>query len=114
MFILLFFCCCAQGETTFDQDGENPSSQDGKNLEAILRKLIVMLNNDVLKRMSNLERDMEVMKEKESAGSSLKWERKAPVIKAETPKGFMAEIVDLERLFSELRYGTYRRRWGVF
>ena len=57
---------------------------------------------------------VEVMKEKESGGSILKWDRKPPVIKAETPKGFMTEIVDLERLFSELGYKTQRKRWGVF
>ena len=26
----------------------------------------------------------------------------------------MSEIIDLERLFSELGYKTYRKRWGVF
>ena len=29
---------------------------------------------------------MEVMKEKETAGTNLKWDRKPPVIKAESPK----------------------------
>ena len=57
---------------------------------------------------------IEVMKEKESAGSVLKWDRKAPVIKAESPKGLMTELIDLERLFSELGYKTHRKRWGVF
>ena len=57
---------------------------------------------------------IEVMKEREAAGSILKWDRKAPVIKAETPKAFMAEIIDLERLFSELGFKTQRKRWGVF
>ena len=57
---------------------------------------------------------IEVMKEKESSGSVLKWDRKALVIKAETPKGFMTEIVDLERLFSELGFKTHRKQWGVF
>lgn len=32
------------------------------------------------------------MKEKESAGSILKWDRKAPVIKAESLKGLLNEI----------------------
>ena len=65
MFILLFFSCCfAQGETTFDQDGENFSSQDSKNLEKILRKLSVMLNNDIHERMSNIEADLKDLKEK--------------------------------------------------
>ena len=57
---------------------------------------------------------IEVMKEKESAGSILKWDRKAPVIKAETPKAFMTEVIDLERLFSELGFKTHRKKWGVF
>ena len=57
---------------------------------------------------------IEVRKEKESAGSILKWDRKAPVIKAESPKGFMTEVIDLERLFSELGFKTHRKRWGVF
>ena len=53
---------------------------------------------------------IEVMKEKESGGSVFKWDRKAPVIKAETPKQFMTVIIDLERLFSELGYKTQRKR----
>ena len=44
----------------------------------------------------------------------MKWDRKPPVIKAETPKAFMTEVIDLERLFSELGYKTQRKRWGVF
>ena len=51
---------------------------------------------------------VEVMKEKEAGWSTLKWDRKAPVIKAESPKSLMTKIVDLERLFSELGYKTYR------
>ena len=35
---------------------------------------------------------VEVLEEKESAGSTLKWDRKAPVIKAESPKTFMSEF----------------------
>ena len=57
---------------------------------------------------------MEVMKEKETAGTNLKWDRKPPVIKAESPKGLMTEIIDLERLFSELGFKTHRKKWGVF
>ena len=44
----------------------------------------------------------------------MKWDRKTLVIKAETPKGFMTEMVDLEWLFSELGFKTHRKRWGVF
>ena len=57
---------------------------------------------------------MEVMKEKETAGTNLKWDRKPPVIKAESPKDLMTEIIDLERLFSELGFKTHRKKWGVF
>ena len=65
MLILLFCSCCfAQVETTFDQDGENPSPQDGKNLEVIVRKLSVMLNNEIRERMSNIEADIEEVKGK--------------------------------------------------
>ena len=52
---------------------------------------------------------VEVMKEKESGGSSVKSDRKAPVIKAESPKSFMTDIFALEWLFSELGYKTHRR-----
>ena len=65
MLILLFCSCCfAQVETTFDQDGENPSPQDGKNLEVIVRKLSVMLNNEIRERMTNIEADIEEVKGK--------------------------------------------------
>ena len=57
---------------------------------------------------------VEVMKEKEVAGTGMKWERKPPVIKAESPKSFMSEMVDLERLFSGLGFKSHRKRWGVF
>ena len=33
---------------------------------------------------------------------------------AENPRSFMAEMVDLERLFSELGYKTYKKRWPAF
>ena len=60
MLLLLFFShCFSQGEH-FDFD---PSSQDGKNLEDILRKLIALLNNDIHEKISNIEADIEDMKE---------------------------------------------------
>ena len=61
MFILLFFShCFAQEETNFDFD---PSSQDGRNLEDILRKLIAVLNKNINERIFNIEADIEKMKE---------------------------------------------------
>ena len=66
-------------------------------------------NEDKFYQLMNLL--VMTMQEKESATSQVKWERKTPVIKAENPRSFMAAMVDLERLFSELGYNAYKKRW---
>ena len=62
LFVLFFPCCFSHGEQIFDRDGKispvaeiTDSTQDGKNVEEILRKLSEALNNDILQRISNIE-----------------------------------------------------------
>ena len=77
LFVLFFPCCFSHGEQIFDRDGKispvaeiTDSTQDGKNVEEILRKLSEALNNDIHQRISIIVADMVDMKEKINKNSA--------------------------------------------
>eukprot|EP00959_Pyramimonas_sp_CCMP1952_P290545 6077222-Pyramimonas_sp.AAC.1 len=52
--------------------------------------------------------------QEQQSGSTLKWERKRPTVKAESAEGLLHEEVVLENVYAELGYKTYRKKWAVF
>ena len=53
------------------------------------------------------------MQERES-GTTLRWDRKRPIVKAETAESLLHEEVMLENIYAEMGYKTYRKKWSVF
>ena len=50
----------------------------------------------------------------EKSASTIKWDRKRPVIKASDAEGLMTELVELENLYAELNCKTFKKKWSVF
>ena len=87
LFVLFFPCCFSHGEQIFDRDGKispvaeiTDSTQDGKNVEEILRKLSEALNNDTLQRISIIVADMLDMKEKINKNSAVSEEHETMIV----------------------------------
>ena len=50
----------------------------------------------------------------EKASSTIKWNRKQPVIKAQDAESLMTEIVELENVYSDMQCKTWKKKWSVF
>ena len=50
----------------------------------------------------------------ERSTSTIKWDRKRPVIKAEDAESLMNELVELENIYSDLNCKTWKKKWSVF
>ena len=50
----------------------------------------------------------------EKSSSTIKWDRKRPVVKAEDAEGLMNELVELENIYSDLNCKTWKKKWSVF
>ena len=50
----------------------------------------------------------------EKSASTIKWDRKRPVIKASDAESLMIELVELENLYAELSCKTFKKKWSVF
>ena len=63
---------------------------------------------------SQISKFVGALSEKEDkASSSIKWERKRPVIKADDAEGLMNELVALENTYADLGFKTFKKMDGL-
>ena len=97
----------AFGGTGVSSDQPGAGSDDG------LARAMLQLTAQISELATLVAKFVGAMAEERSA-STIKWDRKRPIIKANDAESLMTELAQLENAYAELNCRTYRKKWSIF